>query len=170
MLRSFKQLKLALVSAPILIQPNWAYPFILMCDASDLGVGVVLGQKKDKFCRVIHYASKTLNPAQQNYTTTEKELLAIVYTFDEFWPYLVGVKSIVYTDHMAIPYLFVKKEAKPRLLWLLLLQEFDIEIKDRKGCENVVVNHLSRLENPVEQLLVVEHSDGTPWYADIVNF
>jgi hypothetical protein len=83
---------------------------------------------------VVCYASRTLDMAQANYTTTEKELLAIVYAFDKFRPYLVGNKCIVYTDHGAIRNLLSKKDAKPRLIrWIILLQEFDIEIKDKKG-------------------------------------
>nr|GEU87890.1 DNA-directed DNA polymerase [Tanacetum cinerariifolium] len=97
----------------------------------------------------IHYASKTMNEAQIHYTTTEKEMLAVVYAFEKFWPYLVLSKSIVYTDHSALKYLLSKQDAKPRLLrWVLLLQEFDIFIRDKKGIENHTVDHLSRLENP----------------------
>ncbi|KAK8690793.1 hypothetical protein V6N13_074319 [Hibiscus sabdariffa] len=96
----------------------------------------------------IYYASKTLNDAQVNYTTTEKELLAVIFAFGKFRSYLIGATVTVYTDHSAIKYLLSKKDAKPRLIrWILLLQEFDVEIIDRKGTENQVADHLSRLEN-----------------------
>jgi Ni,Fe-hydrogenase III component G len=127
-----------------------------MCDASDFALGAVLGQRKDKALHVISYASKTLDNAQANYTTTKKELLAIVYAFDKFRSYLVGNKCIVFTDHATIKFLLSKKEAKPRLIrWILLLQEFDIEIHDKKGAENVVVDHLSRIETaPIDSVLI----------------
>ncbi|KAM2917122.1 hypothetical protein FF1_045962 [Malus domestica] len=153
-----------------------------MCDASDYALGVVLGQRKDKQPHVIYYASRTLNDAQLNYSTTEKELLAVVFALDKFRSYLIGTKVIVYTDHSTLKYLLTKKEAKPRLIrWMLLLQEFDIEIRDKKGSENVVVDHLSRMVHeehehnvPIpetfsdEQLLSIEVSE--PWYADLVNY
>jgi hypothetical protein len=150
-----------------------------MCDASDYAVGAVLRQRKEKAVHVIHYASKTLDDAQTNYTTTEKELLAVVFSFDKFRPYLVGHKCIVFTNHAAIRYLVSKKDAKPRLIrWILLLQEFDIEIRDKKGSKNSVADHLSRIscsENretqdhiPGEHIMAV--SANSPWYADIVNF
>ena len=120
-----------------------------MYDASDYAVGAVLGQIKDKIFYAIYYASRTLNEAQLNYATIEKELLAIVFAFEKFKPYLMGNKVIVFIDHSAIKYLMTKKDAKPRLImWVLLLQKFDVEIKDKKGSENMVADHLSRLEIP----------------------
>ncbi|KAM2650261.1 hypothetical protein EV1_014278 [Malus domestica] len=123
-----------LTSAPIIMPPDWSLPFELMCDASDYAIGAVLGQRRNKQPHVIHYASRTLNDAQLNYSTTEKELLAIVFALDKFRSYLLGTKVIVYSDHAALKYLLTKKEAKPRLIrWMLLLQEFNFEIRDKKG-------------------------------------
>ncbi|KAM1255937.1 hypothetical protein ACFX2G_030712 [Malus domestica] len=178
--KAFKHLKEMLTSAPIIRPPDWSIPFELMCDASDYALGAVLGQRKDKQPHVIYYASRTLNDAQLNYSTTEKELLAVVFALDKFRSYLLGTKVIIYTDHAALKYLLTKKEAKPRLIrWMLLLQEFDIEIRDKKGSENVVADHLSRLVHeeevvpipetfPDEQLMSIEVS--MPWYADLVNY
>ena len=143
---AFTMLKQALIEAPILQSPNWDLPFEIMCDALDYAVGAVLGQRLDKKPTVICYASKTLIEALINYTTTEKELLAVVYALEKFWTYILGSKIIIYTNHAALKYLLSKKEAKPRLIrWVLLLKEFDLEIKDNKGNENSLADHLSRL-------------------------
>ena len=145
-LEAFSKLKKALTSAPVLHPPIWGESFELMCDASDYAVGVVLGQRVDKKPHVIYYASHTLNDAQLNYTVTEKEFLAVIFGFEKFRPYLIGSHVIVYTDHSALKHLLSKKDAKPRLVrWILLLQEFDCEIRDKKGSENLVADHLSRI-------------------------
>src|SRR6187397_2016642 len=153
-----------------------------MCDASDFALGAVLGQRKDKVLHAIYYASKTLDEAQVNYATTEKEFLAVIYALEKFRSYLVGSKVIVFTDHAALKYLIAKAESKPRLLrWVLLLQDFNIKIKDKKGAENIVADHLSRIRYdegkdslPIDDSFpddnlyaVVEHH---PWYADFANY
>nr|GEZ07532.1 reverse transcriptase domain-containing protein [Tanacetum cinerariifolium] len=145
---AFETFKKMLTEAPILVVPDWNLPFELMCDAVILRLAV-LGQRKMKHFQPIHYASKTMTEAQIHYTTTKKEMLAVVYAFEKFRPYLVLSKSILYMDHSALKYLLSKQDAKPRLLWwVLLLQEFDIIIRDKKRTENLAADHLSRLENP----------------------
>nr|GEW22610.1 reverse transcriptase domain-containing protein [Tanacetum cinerariifolium] len=154
----FKTLKEKLTEAPILIASNWDQPFELMCDASDYVVGVVLGQRVEKHLRPIHYASKTMTHVETNYTTTEKEMLAVVYAFEKFRSYLIMNKSI----------------------------EFDFKVIDTKGAENYAVDHLSRLENPYENVFdpkeinetfpleslnkVVHHDPSTPWFVDFANY
>nr|GEW16764.1 reverse transcriptase domain-containing protein [Tanacetum cinerariifolium] len=141
-----------------------------------------------KHFQPIHYASKTMTDAQAHYTTTEKELLAVVYAFEKFLHYLVLSKTIVYTDHSALKYLIAKQDAKPSLLWwILLLQEFDVIIHDKKRAENLAVDHLSRLENhhqddlekmeinetfPLETLGMISSrsNSSTSWFADIANY
>ncbi|GJW21692.1 reverse transcriptase domain-containing protein [Tanacetum coccineum] len=116
--KAFNILKEKLTTAPIIISPDWNVPFELMCDATDFVVGVVLGQRIDGKFKPILYASKTLNNSQGHYTTTEKELLVVVFSFDKFRQYLILSKTIVYTDHSALKFLFSKEDAKPRLIRL----------------------------------------------------
>ena len=153
-LEAFKRIKKELVSAPIVQPPDWKLPFEVMCDASDFVVGAVLGQKKDKKLHVIYYASRTLDSAQMKYATTKKQLLAIVYAFEKFWSYLVGSKVNFHTNHAALRHLLAKKDAKPRLLrWILLLEEFNLKRKDKKGVENGVTDHLSRMSLMISLLM-----------------
>ena len=148
MFGSLQTLKKALVSATVVQPPDWNLPFEIRCDASDYVVGVVLRQWVDKKLNVIHYASITLDSAQQNYAIIEKEFLAAVFACDKFRSYIVDSKVIVHSDDAAIKYLLENKDAKPRLIrWVLLLQEFDLHITDRKWAENPVADNLSRLEN-----------------------
>ena len=180
---AFEEIKSKLVSTPIMLTPDWSNEFEIMCDASDYAMGVVLGQRTDKIFKAIYYANKNFNEAQENYSTTEKEMLAMVFACEKFRPYILGSHVVIHTDHAAIKYLMTKKDAKLRLIrWVLLLQEFDLEIKDNKGSDNAIADHLSRLERttettkgaeiakkfPDEQLLIL--SVQTPWYSDIVNY
>ncbi|GJU07678.1 reverse transcriptase domain-containing protein [Tanacetum coccineum] len=187
-IEAFNILKKKLTKAPILVALDWDLPFEIMCDASDYAVGAVLGQRKTKYFQPIHYDSKTMTDAQAHYTMTKKELLAVVYAFEKFRPYLVLSKTIVYTDHSALKYLLAKQDAKPRLLrWILLLQEFDVIIRDKKRAENLAADHLSRFENPHQDVLENKEITktfpletlgmisfhgyfSTPWFDDIANY
>ncbi|XP_073120166.1 uncharacterized protein [Henckelia pumila] len=156
---AFQIWKKKLTTAPVIVAPDWNLPFELMCDASDTALGEVLGQKRDKVLHVIYYAIITLSAAQLNYATSEKELLTVVFSLDKFRSYLVGSKVIVHTDHSALKYLMSKKDAKPMLIrWVLLLQEFDLKIVDRKGVENQVADHLSCLEIQGDETQII-HDD-----------
>nr|GEW79877.1 reverse transcriptase domain-containing protein [Tanacetum cinerariifolium] len=130
----------------------------------------------------------TMTEAESNYTTTEKEMLVVVYAFDKFRSYLIMNKSIVYTDHSALKYLFTKKDYKARLLrWVLYLQEFKFKVIDTKGAENLAADHLSRLENPHQNVLDLKEinetfpletlnmvsfhgNSSTSWFADFANY
>nr|GFC03905.1 reverse transcriptase domain-containing protein [Tanacetum cinerariifolium] len=184
---AFETLKRKLTEAPILIVPDWDMPFELMCDASDFAIGSVLGKRQNKHFRPINYASKIMTEAESNYTITEKEMLAVVYAFEKFRSYLIMNKSIVYTDHSALKYLFAKKDSKATLLrWVLLLQEFTFKVIDIKRAKNLAAVHLSRLKNPhqnvldpkeinesfpLEKLNLVSTrgNQSTPWFADFAN-
>ncbi|XP_019235673.1 PREDICTED: uncharacterized protein LOC109215997 [Nicotiana attenuata] len=148
---AFEILKKQLTNAPIVVSPDWSQPFEIMCDASDTAVGAIMGQKRDKIFRLIHYAR---------------------------------TKVTIYTDHAALKYLLAKKDARPRLLrWILLLQEFNLKIKDRKGSENQVADHLSRLENPPTKIKDIKEEfpdehifsvttviNRPPWFAYIADY
>ena len=109
---AFEKLKKLLTSSPIIQPQNWSFPFELICDAYDYAIGAVLGQRVDRIPHVIYYASITLNDAQLNYSTTEKEMLAVVFALEKFRSYLIGFKIIVFTDHVAFKYLLTKKDEK----------------------------------------------------------
>ena len=135
-----------------MLTPDWNNDFEIMCDASYYAMGAVLGQRNEKIFKAIYSACQTFNEAQDNYTTIENEMLAMVFSCEKFRPYILGSYVIIHTNHVAIKYLMAKKEAKPRLIkCVLLLQEFDLEIKDKKGSDNVIADHLSRLENNAEK-------------------
>ncbi|GJR23146.1 reverse transcriptase domain-containing protein [Tanacetum coccineum] len=149
--------KEGVTEAPILIAPNWDQPFMKSCA-----------------------------DAKTNSSTTRRRALQLL-AFEKFRSYLIMNKSIVYTDHSALKYLFNKKDAKARLLrWVLLLQEFDFKVIDTKGAENYAADHLSRLENPYENVfdpkeitetfpletlsVLTSKDQSTPWFADFANY
>ncbi|RDY14045.1 Retrovirus-related Pol polyprotein, partial [Mucuna pruriens] len=167
-IEAFQELKNQLTCTPILQAPNSELPFELMCNASNSALGTVLGQRVgvDKPVHVIAYASRTMDPAQSNYTTIEKELLAIVFALDKFRSYLFGSKIIVFSDHVALRFLLKKPDAKPRL------------IQYKKGVKNYIADHLSKIgreSKPIsikdefldEELLHI--TMPTPWFANICN-
>ena len=116
-----------MTTAPIVRAPNWQLTFEVMCDSSDLVIKAVLGKREKGKPYVVYYARKTLNETQRNYTTTENELLAVVYALDKFRAYLVGSDIIIFTDNSDLKYVLTKKDAKARFIrWVLLLQEFNL--------------------------------------------
>nr|GEU60838.1 DNA-directed DNA polymerase [Tanacetum cinerariifolium] len=140
-IQAFDTLKHELTHGPIMIKPDWSFPFEIMCDTSDYAVRAILGQRIDKHFKPIHYASKTMNGAQENYTTTEKELLAVVFVFNKFHQVLVLSKTIVFTDHSAMRYLFTKQDAKA----CMLTESYEgawPEMRQHKFFNNVTTHHL----------------------------
>nr|GEW80046.1 reverse transcriptase domain-containing protein [Tanacetum cinerariifolium] len=169
---AFNTLKKKLTKASILVVPDWNLPFELMCDASDYAIGVVLGKRKSKHFQPIHYASKTITEAQIHYTTTEKEMLAVVYAFENFRPYLVLSKSIVYTDHSALKYFLNKQDAKPRqslaimepISAMINLPAFRTAYKTPIGCTPYKLVYEKSCHLPIE----LEHR--AYWALKHVNF
>ena len=110
------------MSVPIIISLDWNIPFEVMCDASGVALGVVLGQRRNKILHPIYYACKALNEAQEELTMTGQELIVVVFSFEKFHSYLLGTRVVVHTDHSALRYLMEKKDVKPMLIrWVLLL-------------------------------------------------
>ena len=160
---TFEEIKSKLVTAPIMATSDWNKEFEIMCDTSDYAMGAVFGQRTERIFRAIYYASKTFNEAQDNYSTTENEILAMVFACEKFRSYILGSHAIIHTDHATIKYLMAKKEAKPRMIiWVLLLREFNLEIKDKKGSDNAIANHLSILEKPIEDEKGIEIAENFP--------
>ena len=120
--------------------PDWNKEFEIMCDVSDYAMGAVLGKRTEKILKAIYYAG---NEAQVNYSTIGKQMLAMVFACEKFRPYILGSHVIIHTDHAAIKYLIAKKDVKTRLIMcVLLLQEFDLDIKDKKGRDNVTPRNI----------------------------
>ncbi|RDX83356.1 Retrovirus-related Pol polyprotein from transposon 17.6, partial [Mucuna pruriens] len=171
-IEAFQEMEKRITSAPILQAPTRTSHSSLSVLVQRAGVG--------KPVHVIAYASRIMDPAQLNYTTTKKELLAIVFALDKFHSYLLGSKIVVFSDRTTLRFLLKKPDAKLRLIrWMLLLQKFSIEIRDKKGAENSITDHLSMIEReddpmpirdefPDEQLLHI--TAPTPRFEDICNF
>ena len=160
---AFEEIKSRLVTTPILVTPEWNKEFEIMFDASDYAMGAVLRQRTEKIFKTIYYTSKTFNEEQENYSTTKNEMLTMVFSCEKFKPYILGSHVIIHTNHAAIKYPMEEKDAKPRLVrWVLLLQEFDLEIKDKKGNDNVIADHLSRLEKTTEEEKEIEIAEKFP--------
>ena len=152
---AFEDLKNLVSTAPVLRGPTWDLPFQISSDASDTAIGAVLGKEEDKKPYAIYYIRKNLSPVELNYTVTEKEFLAVIYAVNKFRHYITRYPVVLYTDNSAIKYLENKRVTNGRLTrWLMLLQEFDITIKDRPGKENHVANFLSRMPKPMNAVSV----------------
>ncbi|GKC80412.1 reverse transcriptase domain-containing protein [Tanacetum coccineum] len=157
-IQAFDTLKRELTQAPIMIKPDWSLPFEIMCDASDYAVGAVLGQRIDKHFKCIHYASKKMNKAQENYTTTEKELLAVVFTFDKFHQYLVlGHHGITTT---------ARKVFEAGFYWPHIFRNAHKLVQVCNACQQVG-NISSRDETPQKYIQVCEIFDV--WGIDFMG-
>lgn len=157
---AFRITKDAISNAPVLIYPDFSKPFTLTTDASNVALGSVLSQQN----RPVAYYSRTLNSAEKNYSTIEKELVSILASCKHFRPYLFGKKFTIETDHNPLVWLSKIKEPNSRLIrWRLKLEEFDFEIKYKKGKENYVADALSRVEiNFNENDSIIPQIDENP--------
>ena len=152
---SFTDLKWLVWTSPVLQVPNWDIHFQISSDASYIAIGVVLGQEEDKKPYAIYYISKNLTPVVLNYTITEKEFLAVIYAINKFRHYVTRYLLFLYTNHSTIKYLANKPITSGRVTrWLLLLQEFDITIRDQLGKENLVSDILSRVPRTYDTVVV----------------
>lgn len=147
---AFQSLKNALTTKPVLAFPDYTKKFYISTDASNYAVGGYISNDPPPHDKPIEYFSKTLNPAQKNYSTTHKELLAIILAIEQFRHFIWGKPFVLYTDHQALTYLFNQNKVGSRLLrWKLTLAEYDFEIIYRKGSHNTVSDCLSRIEPTV---------------------
>ncbi|KAK9739006.1 Integrase core domain [Popillia japonica] len=158
--KAFQEIKTALTTAPVLASPDFSQPFLINCDASDTGVGAVLYQAADGIEHPVAYASKNLNAAQRKYSTTEKELLAVIFAVEKFRSYVEDHASLVWLHNLSNP---TGRLAR----WAIRLSQFDFAIQHRKGSLNVVADALSRTNNEVA-VLDLSRLKTDRWYRDMV--
>lgn len=169
---AFVKIKQALVSAPILCQPDFNQPFTIQCDASDTGVGGVLTQTLDGEERVIAYASRSLSKTERFYSVTERELLSVIFCVEKFRPYVEGVKFQVITDHHSLLWLNNIKNPSGRLArWAVRLRQFSFDLIHRKGSSNVVPDALSRIPHNTPEIALLQFSTQNldPWYKSLMD-
>lgn len=167
--RAFTNLKTALTTTPVLSCPDFTREFKIQCDASNKGVGAVLIQDIDGIEKPIAYISRKLSERETRYSTSERELLSVIYAVEQFRPYVEGCHFKIITDHSALQWLYKTKDPHGRLArWAMRLQPFDYEIIYRKGKENLVPDALSRALQPEEiETLDITSEDKDSWYKDI---
>lgn len=179
---AFQVLKDRLSISLVLRGPYWSLPFHICTDASDTALGAVLRQREDHYPYVIYFVRKNISPSELNYTITEKELLAVVHAISKFRHYITSYENFVHTDHSAIIFFMNKPITNGRITrWLLLLQEFNINLIDRPGRDNLAADFLSRMnvvQGNVSTLVPDDFPDEelfaiytiTPWFAGVSKY
>lgn len=171
--QSFLRIKQALVSAPILCQPDFTQKFIIQCDASDTGLGSVLTQTIDGEERIIAYASRALSRTERNYSVTEKELLAVIFSIDRFRGYVGGARFSVISDHFSLLWLNNMRNptGKPAR-WAVKLRQHNFDLIHRKGSSNIVPDALSRIPHisPEIALIDIVPTESDNYYLNMKKF
>lgn len=168
--QSFQALKEHLVKAPILSCPDFALPFTIQTDASAYGIGAVLTQQTPDGEKVISYLSRSLSRAERNYSTTERECLAVLYAIEKLRPYIEGIKFTVITDHYSLVWLNRLQSPSGRLArWSVRLQQYDFDIVHRKGKEHVVPDMLSRAVPIIDSVTPSYVATGDKWYDQLCS-
>lgn len=165
---SFNTLKNALVTAPVLAVPDFDKPFTVHCDASSYGLGGMLSQEIEGHDHPIAFVSRSLNKAERNYSATEREALAVLFSVEKFEPYLGSRPFKVVTDHSSLKWFTKLENPSGRLArWFCRLSQFDFQVEHRKGTDNVVPDALSRLMDT--NTINVINSVEDEWFDKIFN-